>query len=237
MRYILSFRGFLALLGFLGLLIYGLVPSPIQQETLFPSPALSQQAPFAYDDSAQGGTSRAYQSYTDSLVSFDCILGADTSFSAFCAFGWDLKPSGVRNWSTMDSLVFHIKARGTDQIIVKVLTHDPNHPQTPRLLLKEVPVSPQWQKISVPLIDFYTPHYWYQEHQLDSTRITPHWESVLQLEVGPDWSAPRSQPLNIQIRSIHVQGKSNFYFGILVVWELLLIIMAMGVRTRSRSRS
>lgn len=237
MRYILSFRGFLALLGGLGLLIYGLLPSPVQQETLFPSLALAQQAPFAYDDSAQGGTSRAYQSFTDSVVSFDCILGADSSFAAFCAFGWDLKPSGVRHWSTMDSLVFQVKARGTHYMIVKALTHDPNHPNIPRLLLKEIPVSAQWQRVSVPLDDFYTPTYWYKEHQLDSTRTTPHWESVLQLEVGPDWNAPRSQPLNIQIRSIQVQGKSNLYFGILVAWELLLIIMAMGIRTRSRSHS
>lgn len=229
-----TLRSLLVLLGLLGIVAYVLAPRRESVNTLLPS---HDDIPFyVYDDSSTGGKSRAYLSHSDTLVLFDFSLGNDPKRSAFCAFGWDIESKGRRNWSFMDSLVLDVRATGTDQIIVKILTHDPDHTrkgesQTLRPLLKEVAVSAEWKRVAIAVEDLYTPDYWYDDNQIKGRNDTKHLESVVRVEVAPGWNAPRGKPLGVQLRLVEARGSSNLYFGLLVGWILLLIIAAMGVRT------
>lgn len=233
MFYTRYLRAFLVFLGFLGIVVYCLVPAPTTTERLLPQGTLATERPYAVDDSSRGGSSRAYKSVSDSLYIFDCVLGSGKSAPAFCAFGWDLEPTGHRNWSQMDSLILEIKTTGMNQVILKLLTKDPDHPKILRHLIKELDTDSGWKRIAIPMDHLYTPDYWFKDNGIASLRGTSHLEAVERIEFAPGWDAPRSQPLGIQIRHIELIGVSNFYFGLLVVWELVLIIIALGVRTPS----
>lgn len=234
-----SLRALLALLGLIGIVIYALLPARERFENLLPTPKALGEF-YVYDDSSSGGSSRAYLSPSDTLVLFDFALGADTSKPAYCAFGWDFAKKGRRNWSFMDSVVLEVRATGMDQVILKVMTHDPDYSRegenaTLRPLIKEVPVSGQWQRIAVAVEDLYVPDYWYQDNGVKTRNDSKHLESVVRFEFSPGWEVSRGKPLGLQVRQIQVRGASNLYFGLLVGWLLLLIVAALGVRTPDRS--
>lgn len=237
MRKFLSLRAILVLLGILGIVVYALVPNRERFENLVPAPVGAAEF-YVYDDSADGGGSRAYLATSDTLILFDFALGNQQKPSPYCGFGWDFATKGRRNWSFMDSVVLEVRATGMDQVILKVLTYDPDHSEegknnTLRPLIKEVPVGPGWQRVAIPVEDLYVPDYWYQDNNISTRYDTKHLESVVRVEFAPGWEAPRGKPLGLQVRQMQVRGSSNLYFGILVAWVLVLIIAAMGVRTPS----
>ena len=128
------------------LVAYALLPDRSFSEVVFP---LSEGVTLdKYDDRLDGGSSEAFMELRDSSVDFSCVLGTDTSKSAWCGLLWNFDPQGdknYRNWTFVDSLVFDIDVKGTDEILVKVWTFDPDvtdieKAATFKLLLKEIPV-------------------------------------------------------------------------------------------------
>ncbi len=235
MKKLFGLRALLALLGLAGIVAYVFAPSRERHDILVPGKLVHSEY-YVYNDSAAGGTSRALLAHYDSLLIFDYSLGANKG--AYCGFGWEFGKKR-RNWSFMDSLILDIRAIGTDQVIVKIISHDPDvtvagKDNTLRPVIKEVAVSKDWQRIAIPVEDLYVPDYWYNDNGVSKNYDSKHLESVVRVEFTPGWESARGKPLSLQVRGLEVHGASNLYFGILVFWLLLLIIVAMGVRTGPR---
>jgi len=234
----LSLRSLFAILGLLGIVVYILLPERIRSESLVPASVKGAKF-YMYDDSADGGGSRAYLSHSDTLVLFDFALGKNPGKSPYCGFGWDFSLK-KRNWSFMDSLILEIRASGMQQVIVKVMTFDPDYTRegennTLRPLIKEIAVNGEWRRIAIPVEELYVPEYWYKDNGISTRYDSKHLEGVVRVEIAPGWEEARGKPLGLQIRSFQASGASNLYFGLLVGWLLLLLIAAIGVRTPDRS--
>ena len=195
---------------------------------------------FEYDDKADGGSSEVTFALTDSSASFSCMLGADTAKSAWCGLLLDLsqgEKAEYRNWTFVDSLIFELESSGTDEILVKVWTFDPDvtdisKPRTFRLLMKEIPLTKGRQRIAFPFEQFYTPDFWYDDEHVDRTLNRRHQETVARVEIAPGWNQPRGKKFSLKFYSITAKGVSNFAFGVVMFLMLGLMIVAIG-RTHS----
>ena len=198
---------------------------------------------FEYDDKADGGSSEVTFALTDSSASFSCMLGADTAKSAWCGLLLDLsqgEKAEYRNWTFVDSPIFELESSGTDEILVKVWTFDPDvtdisKPRTFRLLMKEIPLTKGRQRIAFPFEQFYTPDFWYDDEHVDRTLNRRHQETVARVEIAPGWNHPRGKKFSLKIYSITAQGVSNFAFGVVMFLMLGLMIVAIG-RTHSYNK-
>ena len=198
---------------------------------------------FEYDDKGDGGSSDVTFALTDSSASFSCMLGADTTNSAWCGLLLDLsqgEKAQYRNWTFVDSLIFELESSGTDEILVKVWTFDPDvtditKPRTFRLLMKEIPLTKGRQRIAFPFEQFYTPDFWYDDEHVDRTLNRRHQETVARVEIAPGWNHPRGKKFSLKIYSITAQGVSNFAFGVVMFLMLGLMIVAIG-RTHSYNK-
>ncbi len=198
---------------------------------------------FEYDDKSDGGSSEVTFALTDSSASFSCMLGADTAKSAWCGLLLDLsqgEKAEYRNWTFVDSLIFELESSGTDEILVKVWTFDPDvtdisKPRTFRLLMKEIPLTKGRQRIAFPFEQFYTPDFWYDDEHVDRTLNRRHQETVARVEIAPGWNQPRGKKFSLKFYSITAKGVSNFAFGAVMFIMLGLMIVAIG-RTHSYNK-
>ena len=198
---------------------------------------------FEYDDKGDGGSSEVTFSLTDSSLSFSCALGADTAKSAWCGLLFDLsqgEKAQYRNWTFVDSLIFELESSGTDEILVKVWTFDPDvtditKPRTFRLLMKEIPLTKGRQRIAFPFEQFYTPDFWYDDEHVDRKLNRRHQETVARVEIAPGWNHPRVKKFSLKFYSITAKGVSNFAFGVVMFLMLGLMIVAIG-RTHSYNK-
>ena len=196
------------------LVAYALLPDRSFSEVVFP---LSEGVTLdKYDDRLDGGT--------------------DTAVFAWCGLLWNFDPQGeknYRNWMFVDSLVFDIDAKGTDEILVKVWTYDPDvtdieKVQTFKLLLKEIPLKAGRQRIAIPMEQLYTPEFWYENAGVDQKYNKRHQESVARFEITPGWNQPRGKAFSVKVHSISANGVSNFYFGVVLFAFLIITIIAVG---------
>ena len=225
------------------LVAYALLPDRSFSEVVFP---LSEGVTLdKYDDRLDGGSSEASMDLHDSSADFSCTLGTDTAVFAWCGLLWNFDPQGeknYRNWMFVDSLVFDIDAKGTDEILVKVWTYDPDvtdieKVQTFKLLLKEIPLKAGRQRIAIPMEQLYTPEFWYENAGVDQKYNKRHQESVARFEITPGWNQPRGKEFSLKIYAITAVGVSNFYFGIVLGVFLLLTIVAVGRRHHLKNDS
>ena len=216
------------------LVAYALLPDRSFSEVVFP---LSEGVTLdKYDDRLDGGSSEASMDLRDSSADFSCTLGTDTAVFAWCGLLWNFDPQGeknYRNWMFVDSLVFDIDAKGTDEILVKVWTYDPDvtdieKVQTFKLLLKEIPLKAGRQRIAIPMEQLYTPEFWYENAGVDQKYNKRHQESVARFEITPGWNQPRGKAFSVKVRSISANGVSNFYFGVVLFAFLIITIIAVG---------
>ena len=216
------------------LVAYALLPDRSFSEVVFP---LSEGVTLdKYDDRLDGGASEASMDLRDSSADFSCTLGTDTAVFAWCGLLWNFDPQGeknYRNWMFVDSLVFDIDAKGTDEILVKVWTYDPDvtdieKVQTFKLLLKEIPLKAGRQRIAIPMEQLYTPEFWYENAGVDQKYNKRHQESVARFEITPGWNQPRGKAFSVKVRSISANGVSNFYFGVVLFAFLIITIIAVG---------
>ena len=216
------------------LVAYALLPDRSFSEVVFP---LSEGVTLdKYDDRLDGGPSEASMDLRDSSADFSCTLGTDTAVFAWCGLLWNFDPQGeknYRNWMFVDSLVFDIDAKGTDEILVKVWTYDPDvtdieKAQTFKLLLKEIPLKAGRQRIAIPMEQLYTPEFWYENAGVDQKYNKRHQESVARFEITPGWNQPRGKAFSVKVHSISANGVSNFYFGVVFFAFLIITIIAVG---------
>ena len=216
------------------LVAYALLPDRSFSEVVFP---LSEGVTLdKYDDRLDGGSSEASMDLRDSSADFSCTLGTDTAVFAWCGLLWNFDPQGeknYRNWMFVDSLVFDIDAKGTDEILVKVWTYDPDvtdieKAQTFKLLLKEIPLKAGRQRIAIPMEQLYTPEFWYENAGVDQKYNKRHQESVARFEITPGWNQPRGKAFSVKVHSISANGVSNFYFGVVFFAFLIITIIAVG---------
>lgn len=190
----------------------------------------------AYDDRTDGGFSETDFSKQDSLLSFSCKLGGDETQDAWCGLLFDIskgKEAEYRNWTFVDSLVLDVDVEGTGEILMKVWTFDPDvtdieKPRTYRLLMKEIPLSKGRQRIAIPMDDFYTPDFWFEDGKVDRELNRRHQETVARVEIAPGWNQPRGQGFSLKFYSITAKGVSNFFFGALMFIMLALMVVAIG---------
>ena len=218
------------------LVAYALLPDRSFSEVVFP--LYEGVSLDKYDDRLDGGSSEAFMELRDSSADFSCVLGTDTSKFAWCGLLWNFDPQGdknYRNWTFVDSLVFDIDVKGTDEILVKVWTYDPDVTDiekvaTFKLLLKEIPVKAGRQRIAIPMEQLYTPDFWYETAGVDPKYNKRHQESVARFEITPGWNQPRGKAFSVKVLSISANGVSNIYFGAVLIAFLIITIIAVGRR-------
>lgn len=218
------------------LVAYALLPDRSFSEVVFP--LYEGVSLDKYDDRLDGGTSEAFMELRDSSADFSCVLGTDTSKFAWCGLLWNFDPQAdknYRNWTFVDSLVFDIDVKGTDEILVKVWTYDPDVTDiekvaTFKLLLKEIPVKAGRQRIAIPMEQLYTPDFWYETAGVDPKYNKRHQESVARFEITPGWNQPRGKAFSVKVLSISANGVSNIYFGAVLIAFLIITIIAVGRR-------
>ena len=139
------------------LLAYLLLPKVTFEEAVFP---LEKGVTLlAYDDQADGGMSRIEFGKEGDALSFRCTLGEDTTLAAWCGLLWNFDPDSAklyRNWSLVDSLIFDMEAQGTQEVLVKLWTYDPDitdikKAKTFRLLMKELPLQKGRNRVAIPI--------------------------------------------------------------------------------------
>lgn len=190
---------------------------------------------FEYDDRADGGSSEVDFALTDSSLSFGCKLGVDGN-SAWCGLLFDVskgKEAKYRNWTFVDSLVFDVESKGTEEILVKVWTFDPDvtdieKPRTFRLLMKEIPLAGGRERIAIPFEQFYTPDFWYDDEHVDRKLNRRHQETVARVEIAPGWNHPRGKNFTLKLYGITAKGVSNLFFGAVMFIMLALTVVAIG---------
>lgn len=188
----------------------------------------------AYDDKFDGGSSEIRFRQGES-IDFQCTLGADESKGAWCGLLFDMVQSDTiyRDWSFVDSVIVNLQSSGTDEILLKIWTFDPEVtdvkvPRTFRLLMKELPLNGTSQRISIPLEQFYTPDFWYDDAKVSHEMDGRHHETVARVEIAPGWNQPRGKKFTLKVESIQVKGLSNKTFGVVLLVMLVLTIVAIG---------
>lgn len=228
----------LAAIAAIVLIVYAILPSRSFCYDVFPR--RENVLIDKYDDRTDGGTSEATIAVEDSLLDFSCVLGMDTTAFAWCGILWNLDPAkegNYENWTFVDSLFLDVDASGTDEIIFKVWTYDPDvtdleKPRSFKLLMKEVPLKQGRQKIAIPMEQFYTPEFWFQHAGVDQSYDKRHQESVARVEITPGWKHPRGKKFTLKVYGVSACGISNVYFGAVLIIFLILTIVAVGRRHR-----
>jgi len=218
------------------LLVYALLPKVIFEEVVFPMD--KSISVMGYDDSTDGGESVAHLNVSDESVAFDCKLGADTVKSAWCGLLWNMDPQenkSYRNWTFVDSLIFDVEAEGTNEVLLKLWTYDPDvtdikKARTFRLLMKEMPLQKGRQRVSIPMEHLYTPDFWYETSGANRELTGRHQETVARLEIAPGWNQSRGKKFSVKFYSVKAIGISNISFGIVLFIFLILAIVAVGRR-------
>lgn len=228
-----------AILGFIAivtLVVYMLLPNFFFEETVFP--ICEGTSVLGYDDSTDGGDSKANLHISDSSIAFDCTLGTDTTKAAWCGLLWNLDSKDKRiykNWTFVDSLIFDVEAKGTSEVLLKLWTYDPDvtdvtKSRTFRLLMKEMPLRKGRQRLAIPMDHLYTPDFWYETSGANREQTRRHQETVARLEIAPGWNQARGKNFSVKFFSIKAIGTSNLTFGIVLVIFLILTIVAVGRR-------
>ncbi len=223
------------------IVVYFALPCRFFTDSVFP--LHSEATVAAYDDTFDGGSSKMSFSQADSSLSFSCALGGSEEQSAWCGFVVDLRLKGemrYRDWTFVDSVIFDLDAKGTDEVLVKIWTYDPDvtdtlKARTFRLLMKELPLAAGRQRISIPMEHFYTPEFWFKDEHVDTALVERHQEMVARVEFAPGWNHPRGKEFKLVVYSITAKGLSNFTFGVVMFIMLGLMIVAIG-RTHSYNK-
>lgn len=232
-----AFRRYLVLLtlAIAGIVVYRLVPFSGATQIVFPS--VLSRTPVTFSDSGVTGTSQIILSVQDTLVESKILLDAPMDKDCWAGFGWNLKS----NWSFMDTLFLEVRAEGFSELQLYVLTFDPDHSindsaDTYRQLVKEFPVSTNWQRIAVPAEQFYIPDWWYAQQGVDRSLDNKHLESVRRISIQPSARSPRGVPLRLELRRLEAVGASNRNQAILLGYLFLLTLVALGTNPNWRRK-
>jgi hypothetical protein len=174
---------------------------------------------------------------TDSL-SFKCILAKE---SGNCGFGIHLSKSDndFKNWNLMDSLILNMQSsKDFKEVIAQILTYESGHTSlddrsTMKPFIKEIELSPNKTRYSMPMQHFYAPDYWFEQQKARNTGNHKKFSAVIDIEIYSGWKNDTFKPLELKIENICLKGANNAPFVILVLYIAILIAIAISVRTKS----
>lgn len=159
--------------------------------------------------------------------SFKCILPEE---STNC--GMTFSFSDNRNWNMMDSLILNLQSsENFKELVVQILTYDPDN-RMKKPAIKELYLNPNTNRYSIEMEHFYTPDYWFEQHNASNTHNAKRFSHITGLEMYSGWKNPAGMPLELKVESICAEGLSNTPFAILVVYLAILIAIAISVRVR-----
>jgi len=227
------------LLGFalLGILVYHFAPVSRTVVPVIPAPIFAQEVETFFNLDS-GNRSSVTLLSKDSPLSANLFLQSPAGKEAWAGIGWPLHDA---NWSFMDTFYVEMRADGLKEVQFKILTYDPDHTNpedrdTYRQVVKEVPVTSDWVKIAVPSEDFYIPDWWYVQQKVSHSLSSKHFERVYRLAVQAETSSPRNVPLKLEIRSLTIVGRNNYYLGFLLVYLFILTLFAIGTHPNPSSK-
>jgi len=224
----------LLLLASAGLAVFHVAPPSLKTLQLLPSQDLSAIA--AFSDNTASGHSVIHLLTQDSLISTQIVLDTSSGRDVWAGFGWKLSDA---NWSFIDTVFLDIRCVGCSEVQLKLLTYDPDVSKrddfsTYRQLVKEIPVSGNWQRIALPAEHFYVPEWWYQQHKVDKSLDSKHLESVARFDIQPSSQAPRGTSINLEVRSLTMVGSSPRNAAILLGYLFLLMLFVLGTNPHRR---
>ena len=230
----------LLLLALMGVGVYVGAPSPRKSLRLVPSPAARAVLETFSDSGVTGKSHVTLADRGDTLVAA-ITLSAPQGKDAWAGIGWRIADLGGNkaNWTFMDTLHVQIRAQGISEVQLTILTFDPDHTKptdrsTYRQMIKEIPVKSEWTSIALPAELFYIPEWWYAQQGVDRKLDSKHLEGVFRLDLSPSPGAPREVPLQIEVRSLDLVGKSSRNLAILLGYILLLTLIALGTNPNKR---
>jgi hypothetical protein len=225
---------FLLVLALIGFFVYSKAPSPRKVISIAPSTEFSKSLQ-TYADSSSEGQSRVALAQVGSTILCKTTFAPASKKDVWAGFGWDLD----QNWDFMDTLYLEVRASGIPELELKLLTYDPDYskagdPSTYRQVVKEVPVSNQWQKLAIAAEHFYVPDWWYTQTGVSKNLDSRHFEQVLRLNIQPSSKAPRGVPLEFEVRSLTLTGTNSRNLAIFLGYLFVLMIFALGVNPHKR---
>jgi hypothetical protein len=215
-------RAVLLFLGIAGIIVFLLFPSERKVE------CLEKELKFyPYIDSASG-----VQNVEIKPPAFKCSLSKE---SGHCGMGFSFGED--ENWNLMDFLVIDMQSSADfKELIVQILTIDPrtrdDDRSTMKPLIKEVKQKKKKKRYSISMEHFYTPDYWFEQQKARNTHNTKRFSSVTGMEMFSGWKNKTGKPLELEIKSVCLEGVNNTRFVILVIYIGILIATAISVRIK-----
>jgi len=215
-------RAVLLFLGIAGIIVYLLFPSERKVQ------CLEKELKFyPYVDSTSG-----VRSVEIKPPAFKCVLSKE---SGHCGMGFSF--SEDENWNLVDFLVVDMQnSSDFEELIVQILTVDFNTNEkdrsTMKPLIKELKLDKNKKRYSIPMEQFYTPDYWFEQQKVRDNHKSKRFSSVAGMELFSGWKNKTNKPLELEIKGVCLEGVNNTRFVLLVIYIVILIATAISVRTR-----
>jgi len=215
-------RAVLLFLGIAGIVVYILFPSEkkvncLEKELKF----------YQYVDMNSGVKNADIKP-----PAFKCTLSKE---GGHCGIGFSFTES--ENWNLVDFLVIDMQSSADfEDLIVQILTIDfitnEKDRSTMKPLIKELKLNPDKKRYSIPMEQFYTPDYWFEQQKVSDNHKSKRFSSVAGMELFSGWKNKTDKPLELEIKGVCLEGVNNTRFVILVIYIVILITTAISVRTR-----
>jgi len=224
----------IALLAIAAIWLYVSVPPGRKSIVIWPGLEANHIKSFANTD-----TQSSQVLYQDSAGQLQIVfqLQASDPSQAWATLQLDLQSidQGTMNWLFMDSLILELYNQGTPELMLKILTWDPDvsqkgDPSTYRVLTKEFALSPGLQRIAIPAEHLYVPDWWYDQKGVSKDLDSKHLESVSHLEISTTDKSPRHSDIRLSISHIRVEGPKRTHFVLLLAFLFILALAAIGFK-------
>jgi len=216
-------RTVLLFLGIAGIVVFLLFPSERKVQ------CLEKELKFyPYVDSSSG-----VKNVEMKPPAFKCVLSKE---SGHCGMGFSFNET--ENWNLVDFLVVDMQSSADfEELILQILTIDfitnEKDRSTMKPLIKELKLDKNKKRYSIPMEHFYTPDYWFEQQKVRDNHKSKRFSSVAGIEVFSGWKNKTDKPLELEIKGICLEGVNNTRFVILVIYIVILITIAISVRTRA----
>ncbi len=201
-----------------------------------------------FQDSVFGGSSRAAFSEEDSLLSID-ILARSGYESPYAGVKLALVPEAkfaFGNWqdlSRYDSLSIEVATRRMPQVLLTILTSDPERasswlePFGPRFVQHSIKTGRQFQKTTVALSDFRVPEWWFSFHRIHTPDEFTYLDRSFGFLILNGFGTMLGIPDEIQVKKIEVFGVNRRLGTILLFVALAGSIIFIGTVCRNLRKS
>lgn len=227
--------GLALVLGIAGTVVFLTIP-PSTQTIVLPTTAQDATQIESFSDASHGGGSSLHMQIRDSGITLQVVLDSNKSKDAWAGVGWNVQK---RNWSFADTLYFDVRTQGTQKLLIKVLTMDPDHSvkgekETYRQLEKDFVASSKWTRVAIPAEHLYIPDWWYDQRKVPREHDNKHLEDVRRLDLLFPPESPRGVPLELEIRSVTLFGGTSKNLAYFAGYIFLLLLLVVGRNPNKR---